>query len=844
MDQHFGFQGLHQTGWLVASLFALAISTALIWVLYRYERQLVDRPIGWTLLGLRLTVLAVILFVFLQPVLSWSVRREQQGRIAVAIDLSESMKTKDEHASLAEKLRWARALGMIGGRGNADQLERWISEAAQGQEPEWVTAEEEPDLERRAQLSESRRINIEELAKSLDDLSRLELSHRLLTGTDTPLLSELQELTQLELQLFAGKAEGVNSELLSSAIDQPPHLVEPQSSNLSAALQQASADQESSQLLGIILLTDGRDNSQNDPLNQSIRLGLMQVPVYPVMVGSEHRPKDLSISSLEYPQTAFKDDKVVLQAVVNTSGFEGLPIEVELRSEGEETVKKSVVADGHSSLAEFELDSSETGRREYSVVIPEKEGETRDDNNEKTFAMTVVDDTVRVLLIEGEGRWEFRFIDNAFTRDERVEIEKVVFEQPYLGVLEDTFFPRRLDLPGNVNDIANSPFAEKDLVILGDVGPEFLRPEFFQLLEQFVSEAGGTLVITAGKNDMPLGYNNPILDKLLPVRDLAPVDIQGKGGIGSPEERGFRLVMSPEGEGESFLQFAADPIVNRQIWQSLPGFTWGLLGNAKPGATVLAAASNPKSIPELDELRRNAVIVHQYYGFGQVLWIGIDSTWRWRYRNGDRYHHRFWGQLGRWAARNRSSAGNQFIRFGPVRTDITQGEDTTIKARFSQPYLREFPDSEAKAEIYRLGDDDERELFTTVELLAHPARPLSFEGRAVSLPAGRYRLSLVVENADARAGNLEAPLYVQEQTTLELSDLSANRELLMQMANLSHGEFYMPDQIPELITKIRDPLKDRAIREEVELWDHWWLLLIVFGLLTTEWVTRKLNGLP
>jgi len=843
MEQHFGFQGLHQAGWLVVSLLALSISSVLIWVLYRYERQLVERRVGWMLLGLRFAVLFVILFVFLQPVLSWSVKREQQGRVAVAIDLSESMRTKDEHASLAEKLRWARALGMIGGRRSADELDRWISEAEQGQEPEWVTADEEPDPERRAHLADSRRENIEELAKSLDDLSRLDLSERLLTGTDTPLLSELQELTQVELEVFAGKAEAVNPELLSATIAQPPQLVESQTSNLSAALQQASADLESSQLLGIVVLTDGRDNSQNDPLTQSIRLKLMNIPVYPVMIGSEYRPKDLSVSSLEYPQTAFKNDKVILKAVINTSGFEGDSIDVKLRREGKEPETRTIVADGHSSIAEFELDTSGTGRYEYSLYIPEKEGETRNDNNEKTFAMTVVDDTVHVLLVEGEARWEFRFIDNAFTRDERVDVEKVVFEQPYLGVLEDTFFPRRLSLPP-AGDIADSPFTDKDLVILGDVSPEHLPPEFFRLLDQFVSEAGGTLVIIAGKNDMPLSYNNPTLDTLLPVRDLAPVDITGPAGIGSPEERGFHLTMSLEGEGEPFLQFSADPIANRQIWQSLPGFNWGLLGNAKPGATVLAYAANPGGAPELEDLRRNAVIVHQYYGFGQVLWVGVDSTWRWRYRNGDRFHHRFWGQLGRWAARNRSSAGNEFIRFGPVRTDIPEGEDSTIKARFSQPYRQQFPNATAKTEVYRLGDADEEELFATVEMVPNPARPLSFEGRAVSLPAGRYRLKLLVANADQRAGNLEAPLYVHEQTTLELSDLSANRELLMQMANLSEGEFFLPDQIPELIKKISDPLQDRTLREEVDLWDHWWILLVIFALLTTEWVTRKLNGLP
>ena len=458
--------------------------------------------------------------------------------------------------------------------------------------------------------------------------------------------------------------------------------------------------------------------------------------------------------------------------------------------------------------------------------------------------MTVVDDIVNVFLVEGEARWEFRFIDNAFSRDERVEVEKVVFDQPYLEILEESFFPRELTLPADADNLAESPFAESDLVILGDVPPGDLGPAAIHLLDRFVADAGGTLVILAGKNYMPLAFDNPELEAMLPVTNLRPINVDDRFSRGAPHERGFHLALSPEGQSESFLQFSPDPIENNLIWNRMPGFTWGLLGEAKRGASVLAYAAGGDNVPSLISQRQSATIVHQYYGFGQVLWIGVDSTWRWRYRAGDKYHHRFWGQLGRWAARNKSSAGNQFVRFGPTQIDIGQGDDSTISARWTQPYLRQFPNLKAKAELYRLDNKDRRELFTTIDLEPNPNRPLFHEGRAVSLPAGRYRVKLVVEDADERASGLEAPLYVQERTTLELSDLSANSELLAQMANLSNGRMYYPDQIQDLVQQLRDPLAERALREEVELWDHWLLMLAFFGLLTTEWVLRKLNGLP
>lgn len=844
METSIGFQGLNEPWWLAFSVLALVGAGALIAMLLRYERRLVTRQTGLMLLLLRCGTLLLLFFVCLQPVLSWTIERKQRGRFIVAIDVSQSMQTKDEHASLGEKLRWARALGMIGNAEVNDRIDRWIAAAAAGREPEWVLPDETSDPEKRRELTKIRRESVEEIARAIDGMSREEIVEKLLTETSHPMLKKLREVIDVDLILFAGESESVAGEQLIETMDDPPEKLYVQGSNISSALMQSAAGSDGAPVLGVIVVTDGRDNSTEDPVNQATRLGLIGMPVYPLLIGSEHRPRDLSVASLDYPQTAFKDDKVILRAGINMAGFENQTVPVELYREGELIESREVTAVGAAGQADFPLDASTTGRREYVLRIPANDLETRKDNNEKSFAMTVVDDTVRVLLIEGEARWEFRFIDNALTRDERVDVEEVVFDQPYLGVLDETFFPRKLALPADPEDLDHSPFAEPDVVILGDISQQEMPANALKLIERFVSESGGTLVVIAGKKDMPLGWRSPELERLLPVTDLTPVNDAGESGRGSPVERGFHLRLTPEGESESFLQFDADPVRNRQIWQTLPGFTWALLGSAKPGATTLAYAFGPQPIPNLRDERGSAVIAHQYYGFGQVLWIGIDSTWRWRHRAGDTYHHRFWGQLGRWAARNKTAAGNEFVRFGPLRTDISYGEDAIISARWTQPYLRQFPELASKVEIYKLGEGDERELFTTIDLEPSALRPLFHEGRAVSLPPGRYRVKLVVSGADQRTSGLEAPLYVQQRLTLELSDLSANHELLAQMANSSDGKMFYPDQIPQLVSQITDPLKDVTVREDVELWNHWLLLLGFFALLFVEWVTRKLNGLP
>src|SRR5207244_3833486 len=99
---------------------------------------------------------------------------------------------------------------------------------------------------------------------------------------------------------------------------------------------------------------------------------------------------------------------------------------------------------------------------------------------------------------------------------------------------------------------------------------------------------------------------------------------------------------------------------------------WGVEGKRKPGASVLLAASLPDKEENADE---RGVLVQQSYGLGRVVYLGIDSTWRWRFRVGDTYHHRFWGQIVHWAATDKLlPAGNKFVRYGARDPVYMEGE--------------------------------------------------------------------------------------------------------------------------------------------------------------------------
>lgn len=838
------FQAWGNTLWLSFIVFVTVASIALIVVLMRYERQLISKKVGVSLLTLRLIIVAILFVTFLQPVLSWSLDKEKSGRIIVAIDVSQSMETVDAYASKAELLRWGRAMGMLGNDKTRDRYDQWIEAYEQGKEPQWVAPNEAQSQQRRAELAQLRKKNTEEVAEQIRKLPRKEIAMRLITGRNKKLLEDLGQLGVVELRAFATKPESLDESTIKDYLEKPsPTSIVPQQTDITASLASVGADTDTA-LVGVVVMTDGRHNAGQDPIHMAGRLGTLNSPVIPIMIGSERRPKDLALVAVEYPQVAFKDDTPVLKAKITADGFNEQEVTVILEdSEGGRETKTILVPPAGMGdpliEVEFALDAKEMGRREYTVKMDVQPDETRDDNNERPFAIQVVDDKSHVLLLEREARWEFRFVDNALDRDERIDLRHVVFQQPFIGMLPAPFFPRKLELPDNKQD-NDTPFGELDMIIVGDVAASDFSA--WSTMEKWVSEEGGTLVMVGGKNYFPEMHRNESLSRLLPIENLRTLNLTDRASENSPTNRGFRLKLTPDGERQSMFQFDTDALANRAIWDNLPGHLWGKLATARPAASVFATARDVDMANVQDE-RENAVIVHQHYGFGQVLWIGIDSTWRWRFRVGDKYHHRFWGQMARWAAENKATSGNKNVRLQMTRTQMALGEEAVIRARWQKPFLVKNPDVKGFLNIYREPNDGTGKPFARIELKPDQRNQQVHETRINNLPTGAWRIELVASNADI-GEPVESTLYISEPQTSELSDLSANRNLLSLMAEVSNGRVLMPDETDQIINILKPPTSSTEQLKETTLWDHWIFLVLFFSLLTFEWILRKLNGLP
>jgi hypothetical protein len=499
----------------------------------------------------------------------------------------------------------------------------------------------------------------------------------------------------------------------------------------------------------------------------------------------------------------------------------------------------------------FQPRMDEVGTQLLTVAARPAPEESRTENNTRPVAVNVADDKARVLLIDGEARWEFHYLASALARDRSMDAQSVLFEQPRTGALDETEL-RRIGHPARKLPTEPDALSAYDCIILGDVTPDQLPAADRTRLEKFVSERGGTLVVLAGKRAMPLAYFAAGADGSDPIRKLLPVETARP--VQAP--KGFAVALTAEGGQAGFLQMEPTAEESASRWAALPRHYWGVVGKAKPGAAVLAAFRDdqPAAGAAAGE-KDHALIARQSYGFGRVLFVGLDSTWRWRFRAGDTYHHRFWGQAVRWAASDKPLlAGNEFVRFGPRKPVVEQGQEVEIGVRFSELARKLAPEAAASVRVVRLKPSQPDEPVALANLQRLEARPRELEVKLRDLPAGRYAAELVIPDLadqlngppdpDGKPAPLRAPFSVALRESTEMTDLATNFPLLEEIAAKSGGKLFTAETAGELADLLAGQAATRSVQTETKLWRAWPTLAAFLVLLTLEWLGRKWAGLP
>ena len=435
---------------------------------------------------------------------------------------------------------------------------------------------------------------------------------------------------------------------------------------------------------GLLLLTDGANNVADDLDPTLDDVARRRTPIYVAAFGQEN-PRDVSLDALLGEDIIFVNEKAKYFVSVTQSGYAGKPLSVKATFGSDAVAVPDYVPEKNgNATVPIEFKPSAPGVFDLTVEIPPDTQESTAGNNRISRRVRVIKDRIRALMVFGWPSWDYRFLCGAFERDRRVD------HHIFLQSADRRFFKFQQErlieqLPAKSQDL----FSRYDMVIMSRVDLATLPPAFLDLLQRFVTDEGGGLVVLADNSDLPFSFKNTKLEPMLPVRLKAasgPSNLSQE--MFKPLDTPYKLDITEEGQGNPLTTFDPNRAANKKIWDSFPPlYELVTLVEAKPSAIPLVTASAGTDAPKYP------AIAYQSYGRGTVLYLGFDSTWRWRKEYGDRYFRDFWGKVIQFLGMPHLLGESAQARIFCDRMTATVGERVLITAeirnRDFSPYTAE-----------------------------------------------------------------------------------------------------------------------------------------------------------
>lgn len=577
--------------------------------------------------------------------------------------------------------------------------------------------------------------------------------------------------------------------------------------------------EQDNNLRAVVMIGDGDYNLGQPPVAAAQKMRLRGIPLFALPVGSRNRLPDLDLLAVTAPTYGIVGENVQIPFTIRSSLDREVRTVVRLRDEsGRERSKNITLPPNAETYDSILWKLEKEGSATFDLSIPFTDGERIEANNSRKFTMSGKPEKIRVLVIESLPRWEYRFLRNALSRDPGVELSCLLFH-PELGLGEGRDYLR--EFPSKLEDLA-----KYDVIFLGDVGIENgqLTKEQCELIRGLVENQASGVVFLPG----PKGNQFSLLDTAL--ADLMPVMLDDTRKTGYTDGIASPLNLTSEGRVSLLTLLGDTEEENPQIWRRLPGFYWHApVIKAKGGTEVLAVHGNRRgkfgSVP---------LLVTKAAGNGKVLFMGIDSAWRWRKGVEDLYHYRFWGQVARWMSYQRNMASGQRVRlfFTPERP--APGDTVTLHANAFDPNGAPLQDGHVAVDL--TGPDGKTQ---RLELQPNNSAWGTFDGRFKIDAPGEWNLRATTEGAEDKP--VETSILAQG-IQLEKTGQPARPEVFDEMTKVARGRTLQADQIGDLIREIKALPEPRPLEKRIALWSHWAAVTFLIALLTAFWVGRKLNG--
>lgn len=659
-------------------------------------------------------------------------------------------------------------------------------------------------------------------------------------------------------------------------------------SRLADALRQLLPLVNGNTTAGIVLLSDGRVRASESVEQLAEFFGDAGVPLHVVPLGETSGIGDIAVVSLVVPSRVRKYTEDEVQVFLRSYGFAGQRTTVRLMRRREiadddaavlASVPITLTGGAQSVSLTFRVDERP---EDLVVVIDPIDGELTERNNRVETRVEIDRTKVRVLHVE----------DGSNAANQRSALQRlfsfgadasapgapsgVLTVRDALQADEDiectvlaTFGgapPREMN-PQNAIALGfpktRAELFAYDCVIFSNVGPDVLEEEHREWLAQWIEGRGGGLVVTGSEALTPAAWEGSPLLPLLPLHiqessmtTAFPVDVD---------------VVSPK---HSVWQLRLEHRPNDRLLGQVPPLQVGAgIFLPKSTAEVLAAKrSDGAAVMMAHRAGRGRVLVSTAALSGRAL-ASLADAWG---PQPERVAAKFWRNIVYWATEG-SSTGRRRLVAESDKQFYRPGEPLNV-------FATAYDEAAARTQKYRLwamfepNSLDDMTLYSPILWPDNVVResgevsPRIAWGEELPLmpsPDGDgYMLNLMLSLAgDAGDSGLRIEMTAYEgdesaaafghgtqvdSTSLAVQILSdpfeqqnplPNHELLERLAVVSGGQVLRePDELAEIL-KQRPQTYGPPKRETAPAWSRWGLWISLLGLLSVEWIWRRVTGL-
>jgi heme/copper-type cytochrome/quinol oxidase subunit 4 len=616
---------------------------------------------------------------------------------------------------------------------------------------------------------------------------------------------------------------------------------------LGQSLRQVINDERSTPVAGVIVFSDGGQNAGIDPSAAIATARDAKIPIFTVGIGANRRPANVRVSDLVAPARAYPGDSFKITGYLQAEGLADRTVTVELSSRGVDAGgkaddSKAVASDrvtlggrGEVVPVKFDVTPSERGRRIYRLRVKSPPEDSNAGDDQQEVDVEIVDRKTKVLLVASGPTREYTFLRNQLQRDKETVVDAWLQSAPDEGVSQDAH-KLLTEFPTTAQELF-----EYDAIVAFDPDWRELSTDQVDLLERWVAEKAGGLVVMAGPVQMDRWVQDAKLSKirgLYPVEFNRRISLMEEGRFGSTTP--WPIEFTREGLEAEFLWLSDSAAASQQIWSSFPGvYGYYSVRGAKPGATVYGRYSDPEAGSGNE---RPVYMAGQFYGAGRVFYLGSGEMWRLRAMS-DSYFEQFYTKLVRHVSQGRLLLGSSRGMLLVDRDRYLLGNTVVVRAQLSNVQFEPLDLPSVKLEVIRPDSTSE-----TLQMMPDPARKGMYVGQFTALVEGTYRLEMAVPESDSDQLSRRIQVKVPD---LERENPERNDALLSEIARRTGGTYYVGADavlgvqgMPPLASQLHDRTEVTYLAGIADRdFEHQWLrglLIAICGLLCFEWLVRRL----